>query len=319
MRTKLSMIHAALAMSQRFDADESAVLARQLESIEKVVTQTIYPELKALMFVPLIAGVDPGADIYTWQRSDMVGEAKLMANRGGDLPRVDMSLNENYVPIRTVGDKYDYTTQELRAFQLAKARGGSIQLDVERARIARLMIDRKIDAMVTSGESSVSGLTGFVNNSNVTIIAPTAGAWSTATAPQILQDMQKLEKQVYTQSNEALPATTMLLPLNQFAIASQTPLGVNSDKTVLQFFLANSLSIKEVLPWYKLTNAGAGGSIDRAVAYRRDPMVVGAVVPLLFEQQPPQPRDLGFDIACEARCGGCVVKMPLGMAYLDSI
>ncbi len=319
MRSKLSINAAALQMSQRFDADESAVLARELESIEKVVTQVRYPDLKSLLFVPLISGIDPGAETYTWRLQDKVGSAKIMANRGDDLPRVDISMSENYTPIRTIGNKFDYTTQELRAFNLARARGSSIALDQERAKAARLMIDRQIDSMVASGVSAVSGLTGFLNNTNVNIIAPAVGGWATATPGQMLQDLQKLEKAVYTQSKEMMPADTILLPLNQYALAAQTPLGVNNDKTVLQFFLANALSVKNVEPWYLLTNAGAGGSVDRAVAYRRDVMVCGAVVPLLFEQQPPQARDLGFDIPCEARCGGTVVRFPLGMAYMDSL
>ncbi len=164
--------HNRRALELRLDADESAVLARELESIEKIVTETRYPELKALLYVPLIVGVDPGAETYTWRRSDKVGTAKVIANRADDLPRVDISLTENYVPIRGVGNVYDYTVQELRAFKLAKSRGSSISLDQERAKSARLFIERKIDAMVATGEPDIAAITGMINNSSVNIITP---------------------------------------------------------------------------------------------------------------------------------------------------
>ncbi len=318
MGRKLNMIVNALAAGERFDADESAVLARELESIEREVTKTIYPELRGLQYVPMIPGIDPGSATYTWRRSDMVGKAKVMANRGDDIPRVDVSIGENYTPIRTVAQMYDYTTDELRAFALAKSRGSNLQLDTARAEAARLLIARELDEIVSIGIASIAGITGFINNGDVGIIAATA-AWSTLTPQGILADLQRMERQVFTQSKEVLPADTIYLPLAQYALVAQTPLGVNNDKTVLDFFLKNSMTIKAVMPWYRLTNAAVGSVTDRAVAARRDPAVAGAVVPLLFLAQPPQARGLGFDIPCEAKCGGTVVKQPLGMTYMDGV
>ena len=80
-RRKVDIYAAAFRRNERFDADESAVLARQLESIEKVVSQVRYPDLKALQFVPLIPGIDPGAETYTWRLQDKVGVADRMELR----------------------------------------------------------------------------------------------------------------------------------------------------------------------------------------------------------------------------------------------
>lgn len=308
----------AHALAARFDAGETAVTARELEHIEQQVTEVLYPDLYAQDFVPLIPGVDAGAEVYTWRQEDYVGEAKVVANRGDDLPSVDVSLTENYHPIRTVGDKYSYTTQELRRFAEMKARGSSIQLDVERAKKAREFIERKIDAMLTTGDTP-TGIKGIANNSNVTLGTLPFGSWTTATAQQILADLQYLERTVYTQSKQRLMADTMLLDPESYAIAMQTPLGVNNDHTVMAFFLASAMSVKTVRPWWRLSTADAGGTGKRAIAYKRDVTVLGSLIPLIFQAQPPQARGLEFEIPCEARCGGVVVKRPLGVLYADGL
>jgi hypothetical protein len=308
---------AAIRSVARFDADESGVLARELESIERVVTLQAYPELKSLDLVPLIPGVDPGAETYTWRHADGVGKAKVIANMSEDIPSVDISIDENYVPVRTIATQYHFTVQELRAFLLAKAKGSNIQLDTARAEQARRLIARLVDEIVAIGVAAVPNLTGFLNNGNVSITAA-AGVWAGMTPQQILADIQKLERKVITQSMEVFSADVLVVPINQYALLSQ-PLGVNNDHSIKDFILENALSIKSIIPWNRLTNAAAGGATDRAVAYKRDVTVAGAIVPLMFEAQPPQAHGLRFDVACEARCGGTVVRQPLGMAYMDGV
>jgi hypothetical protein len=307
------------ALAARFDAGETAVMARELEHIEQQVTEVLYPDLYAMDFIPLIPGVDAGAEIYTWRQEDLVGEAKVIANRGEDLPTVDISLTENYVPIRSIGNSYSYTTQELRRFAEMKARGSSIQLDVERAKKAREFIERKTDAVLFGGESGVTGLTGFANNTNVNLQTPAFGSWATATAQQILADLQLAERTVFTQSKQRLMADTILLDPVSYALAAQTPLGVNNDHTCLRFFLESAMSVKTVRPWWRLSTADAGGTGPRMICYKRDLSVLGGLVPLVFQAQPPQPRGLEFVIPAEARVGGTVVKRPLGVLYMDSL
>lgn len=308
-------------LETRFDAGESVYLARELESIDRTLYETKYPDLRALDFVPVIGGVDPGAELYTWRLLDWQGMAKMLAGKANDLPEADATQSENYTPIRGFGAKYSYSVQDLRRIAQAARNGSSVQLDRERARAAKMMVDRKIDDVICFGEANAGGITGLLNNSNIPLVTPITGAWTggVTTAAQMLADLQKLEKAVYTNSKGMMPADTLLLPLDQYAVVAQTPLGTNNDKTVLQFFLANALSIKTVEPWYKLALANAARNGPRAVAYRRDTMVVGALAPLLFETQPPQPVGMNFEVPCEARCGGTVVRYPFACAYMDSI
>ena len=86
--------------------------------------------------------------------------------------------------------------------------------------------------------------------------------------------------------------------------------------TILRSFLANNPYIRNIDQWYRLDGAGAGGK-NRGIVYKRDPMVLEGVVPLDFEQLPPQARNLEFVVPCQARCGGVKIYQPSAMRYVD--
>jgi hypothetical protein len=235
--------------------------------------------------------------------------------------------------VKTIGVSYGYTVDELRAFALAMKRGGNISLEQERALAARHFIDRKVDEVLSIGiaetASTNAPIVGLTNNGNVNLVSAVAGSWGTVASPsatpqQMLQDLFAMERTVFVQSKQTAVANSILLPPDAYALCSTTPLGTNNDKTVLDFFKANSMCKAqtgkdiEVRAWYRLTTAGSGG-VQRAVCYMKDPMVLGGVLPIPFEQLPPQPHNASFTIPCKAACGGTVIKYPLACVYMDSI
>jgi hypothetical protein len=55
------------------------------------------------------------------------------------------------------------------------------------------------------------------------------------------------------------------------------------------------------------------------VAFIRDPQVVGAVIPLEYSPQPAQQIGLKYDVPVVARCGGAIIRYPVGVVYGDGI
>jgi hypothetical protein len=303
------------------DAVGTAALARELESIQRDVTMTVYPDLLARTYVPQLPDVQRGAEHHTWRRMDLKGMAKLVGNDTTDLPDVDVDVKESFTPLRSYGNKYGYTVEELDAFELARSRGSNIQLDTARADAAHMLIDRKLDQVIAIGDPLVGGdypIVGMCNHPDVTIFTPITGNWLTATAPQILADVNKLVMAVINQSFSVTPPDTILMPIDRHALLSTMPLGANNDKTVMDFILKNNPWIKAIEPWWYLSTAGASGG-PRVVAYKRSVEVVGHATPILFEALPPQPKNLKFDVPCRGKTGGSIVRFPLGMAYMDGI
>lgn len=320
----------------RIDADEAAVLARQIESIEKRVIETRYPDVKGLSLIPMIPGVDPGlmaGGTYTWRRIDKRGKAKFIANFAADFPRIYVDESENYTAVRAIGEAYVYSVPELRAFALAQRNGGNIALDARLAIEARHIMDRKIDELLAIGAADITGnagIVGFANDSAITVLSTTGGAWGNATtgapaatANQILADVLAMENQVYYGSQGTAVADTLALPIGAMRFLN-SPLGVNNDKTIASYLKENSLCKMltgkelDLQPWFQLNTAGSG-SVPRAVCYQKDISVLGAVVPTLFEQLPPQPINAAFQVPCLASCGGTVIYYPPGVCYMDGI
>lgn len=306
----------------RCDAGESAVVARALEHIEESITEVLYAELKAALYVPAIGGVDPGAAVYTWRQGDVVGLAARTGGRSGDLPRADAKVEEFSSRIESYGASYGYSIQQLREVALASRRGIMMQLDATYAKAAATMIARKIDNVIAFGDAdSNSTILGFLNNPNVTVQAA-AGVWSGLSATALLAELFAMVNGVVVGSKEAIIPDTLLLPQVQLNLVSQTMMGVNSDRSVLSVFLQSQRDAGrpiEVAAWPLLEAANAARTGPRAVCFKRDVHIAGSLVPLPFEAQAPQPEGLEIRIPCEGRCGGSVVRRPAGLIYRDGL
>ena len=82
-------------------------------------------------------------------------------------------------------------------------------------------------------------------------------------------------------------------------------MGDGSNQTVLDFFLATSPYVKNVDPTYRLDasqSANWSGSTGRIIAYEKNPERIAALIPLEFEQLPPQQEHFEIRTLCHARC-----------------
>lgn len=297
----------------RMDSNETAMLSRQLEHIKSSTYDVKYPAFKARQFIPLASGTPSGAETITYRQWDQYGMAKVISNFADDLPSVDVVAKEFTSRVKSLGDNYQYSIQDLRAAALA-----GNQLDAKRAVAARRAIEASIDNIAAIGLPE-AGMEGFVNNSNVPLIAPTTGSWASATAAQILADMNKLVKSVVVATKQIHQPDTLLMDVESFELIAGLPTGTELTRTVLKVFLETNPHIRNIDSWYMLDTADAAGTGPRMIAYARDAEVLELEVPQEFEQLPPQSRNLAFVVPCHARIGGTVIRYPLGLAYMDGI
>lgn len=296
----------------RLDANESVMLARQLEHVYAQAFEVQYAELKARRFIPVDTSVDSAAEFFIYQMWDQFGMAKIISNYADDLPRVDLLAEEFPQKIKSLGASYGYSLMDLRR----SVRHG-IALDAKRARVARKAHEQAVDDIAATGNAA-AGLPGFLNNSNVPTVSPDNAPWSAATSLEILADMNKLVESVVTATEETIEPDTLLLDRASFSIINTKPMSATGDtsKTVLKYFLENNPYIKNIDQWNKLNTAGAG-STTRLVAYRRHPDVVALVIPQEFEQLPPEQRNMEYVVNTHSRIGGVRTIYPLGIAYMD--
>lgn len=299
-------------MGLRFDAGETAAFLRQLEEIDQQLYEVEYPELKAQKLIPVKGNVSPAAQVYTYRAYDRFGKARRIANASDDAPRVTVKGGETSRAIASYAAAYEYSVQDLRAAaQLAQP------LDFSLAQAARDIQARRVEDIAAFGDSEL-GTTGFVNDAGVALVTPATGTWSGASPDQILADLLKFERAVFTASLGTEQPNAMALAPDSYGIAMAARLP-NTTVSVLDYFLQKSLYVKQIDFWPLLATANAGGNGPRAVCYRRDPRKVELVLPFEFLQLPPEVRNFAFVINTEMRTGGTVIRYPGSMAYMDGL
>lgn len=310
MKTKQSLPH--------FDSNESMFLQRQLDFIKTQSYDIKYAELKARKLIPVSSEADPGAEKIFYRQYDQSGLAKIVANYGDDLPRADVSGQEYFAVVKTLGASFAYNIQEMRA-----AIYGNVPLEQRRANAARRAIAQLENSIAFFGDtaSNLVGLFNAPNITSVTIPADGTGSsklWSTKTPDQILRDMNLVSNTVVSTSLGVEIPDTLLLPLSQYNYVASTARSANSDTTILNYFLQNNPYIKEVEWVNELATAGAS-STARLFAYRRSPEVLTMEVPSDFEQLELEVHNLVYKVPCIERFGGVLIYYPLALAYGDGI
>lgn len=297
------------------DESEGAFFERELETVEAEISKIDYPGFKARTLIPVDTNYDPGTESIVYYESDRVGEAKIIANRGADYPRVDVFLTEQTSKVRSGGDSYGYTYQDIRAAQKA---GRS--LDTMKAEAAQEAYRKLEDDIAWDGDAEFD-LDGFLDLTiipEVSLLADGEGSsktWATKDADQILRDMHAVDDAPWTNTGEIEKPDTMLLPLEQFRLVSTLRIP-DTDITVLDFFKKTSF-VKEVLPFSKMN--GLDSSADVIMVYTRDPKKVKLAIPMEFETHNPIEMIGEFVVVGEGRTGGVIWKKPYSAAWASGI
>ncbi len=309
----------------RLDAAQNVFFARDLESIDPREYLSMIPGRLARRYIPALEGVPAYANVYTYRMFTMKGRTKAGSKHGNDSPRVSLTGEETPRKIIQLENHYSWTTREI---EQAAATGAP--LDRLTVLAAMSATEQKIDQMLAVGDAA-HGITGLLNDSAVEddILSPTTKTggptWLTAgnTGDQVLADLNKITLSLVDQLKQTdapgFQKFTILVPTAQYAYLATTPRATVSDTTLLQFALRNNPWVEAIEPWAACDARGAGGSSDRMVAYARNPMCLGALVPEEFRAHAPQERGLEVYVPTTASCGGTVIRYPVGVKYMDGI
>jgi hypothetical protein len=304
-------------MNFRADAGETAAMARQLEYVKAETYEVKYLNLQARELIPVDGSVPSGAQSFVWYSWDWVGMAKIIANYADDLPKVQILGKEHIQGIKSLGDSYDYSIQDIRAAAMA-----GVNLDANKAKACRRAMENKIEQLAAKGDSA-AGLPGLLNNANVPVLTATelVGDWANpaTTSAQILADLHLIANYINTVTKGTHSATTLVLPTTRYNIVATRAYSDMLPDTILQVFLRSNPFVREVRQWHFLDTADSAGTGPRVLAYEKSPEILQLVIPQEFEQFPPQAKNLAFDVPCHARIGGVVIRYPLAMVYADDV
>ena len=304
-------------LAQRMDADESIFFARQLEYVKAKTYDVKFQELKARTLLPVEFRANAGAESITYHQYNQVGMADKISNYADDMPRADVVGKEFISPVRSIGSSYAYNIQEINAAQMTGK-----PLVARKATAAKRAHMYRENQIAWFGDSK-SGLTGFLNNPNITEVvlandgSGNSKAFSTKDTSKIIRDIVSLPTKVHDISNGVETANTLLLPLDQWNYISNTRLP-DTDISIRTWILGQNPHIKKIDWLTELKTAGAGNT-TRMICYRYDPDALTLEIPEDFRQLPVQESGLEFVVNTYQRIGGVLIYYPLSIAYADGI
>jgi hypothetical protein len=297
----------------RIDTAYTAVLNRQLLYTKAKTYDVKYPEHMAKQLIPVSREVPAGAQNWSYEQWDQFGVAKIITNYADDLPMVDVIADEFIGKVHDIGDAYQYSIKDLQRDALSGRR-----VTNRRAMAARRAVEERFEIYGATGNLS-AGLAGILNHPNVSLISAVTGTWSTATALQMLADLNALVNGVVNANSGIWRPDTVVLDGPNYRRIATEPMLDNTARTVLDTFVGNHPYITNVFEWEQCNLADAEGDGPRALCYKRSPEVLTYEIPLEFTQLPPQPTNLAFKIPCHATVAGVALPYPLAVGYMDGL
>jgi hypothetical protein len=294
------------------DSAQTIFFARELEAKKAQTYDVIRAPLKAFELIPVSTEAGPGAEAIVYEQYDSTGIAKIIANYADDLPRADVKGQEFTARVKSVGNSYGYSLQEVRAAQFA---GKSLE---QRKANAAARAQREIWNRIAFSGDAANGLPGWLTNTNVPNAAVAAGAggvtFALKTPAEILKDLNDAVNGIVDLTNGAEAPNTIVMPIKQYTQIATTNAGTGTDTTILEYFLRNSPFITSVEWANELKGAFTGGA-DGFIVYDRNPDKITLEMPQMFEQLPVQERGLEYVVPCHSRIAGVIIYYPLSQTF----
>ena len=298
----------------RFDSidDASIFFARELDYIKSKSYDKVYPEFTALNHFPITHEVPEGAETMTYYSYEKTGLAVIISNYATDLPRADAKGEPTTATIKSIGDSYGYSVQDMRASRMA---GKS--LDTRRADAARYAIDRKTNEIAFAGDKKhkLMGMLSEDNDIQVYTLSVVDGktSWIDKSADEILEDINKMFAYQAELTQDVERADTLAIPPAVFIDISTRQIP-NTGYTVKKFLMENAPYLKEIVSAPELAGRNKDTNpygVNVALLYTNSSEKFSLEIPMAFYQYPLQNRNLEVVIPCEERVGGIVMYYPL--------
>lgn len=315
----------------RLDSAEDAAVffARELDYVKAHSYDRLYPEMTALSIFPQTSEVPEGAESVTWYSYERTGLAQIINDYATDLPRADIKGEPHTSYVKSLGDSYGYSIQEMRNSLYA---GKS--LDVRKADAARYQIERYRNKIAWAGDpknnilgvlSTGTGIPKLVLPQNA---AGTSTAWKDKSADEILNDIKLMYMYQAQITMNVERADTLALPSDVYIDISQRRIP-DTGRTVLSYILENAPyrtpnneTPLNIIPAPELM-ASAGetnpNGVNTGFLFTNSEEKLSLETPMPYLQHPVQTQGLEMTVPCEARTAGMIIYYPFSALIVENI
>lgn len=291
----------------------------QTTYIERQVNEIVYPDIQYPQLIPVDTSAPEWIKTVTFYSADKVGKADWINGNSDDIPLASTERSKFETNVHMAGIGYGYGLEEISQAQML-----GINLTADDAIAARRAYEEMVDRVALLGDSS-KGFSGLFAYPGVTAGSAVTGNWATATADQILADVNtaltiQAQGTLFTSFSNSL-----LMPYSKFLLVATRKVNENGLESILTYLQKNNVYTATtgqplmIRGLNGLDTAGAGNTA-RMISYRRDPSVLKMHIPMPHRFLPTyQAGPLRWEIPGIFRLGGVDIRRPAEVRYTDGI
>lgn len=291
----------------------------QTTYIERQVNEIVYPDIQYPQLIPVDTSAPEWIKTITYYSADKVGKADWINGNADDIPLASTDRSKFETQVHMAGIGYGYGLEEISQAQML-----GINLTADDAMAARRAYEEMVDRVALLGDSS-KGFSGLFNFPGVTAGTAVTGNWSTATADQILADVNTALTVQAQGSLFTAFSDTLLLPYSKFLLLATRKVNEQGLESILTYLQRNNVYTAQtgrpllIKGLNGLDTAGAGGTA-RMITYRRDPSVLKMHIPMPHRFRPVyQAGPIRWEVPGIFRLGGVDIRRPAEVRYTDGI
>ena len=318
---------------------EGVFFQRQLEYIQAQSFDILYPDLMGREVFALNTEGGEGINSITYRSYDKRGETAIIAGKATDLPRGDISGKEYTIHVKTLGNAFGYSRQEIAAAKLT-----GMPLEQRKADAVRRSYEEKVNELIWFGDAEAN-LQGFFSGPvgapaleiKKTVVAPAAGGtnstvWGVDKTPdEVIADLTAAVTAIYVDTKKIFRPDTILISVEKLMYLMNTPRSAASDESIMSWFLNHNKFITSVSQFKDINElAGiydaAGGDFDKlggkaegftVLASDADNMRIREPFP--YMHLPVQYKGLEFEINGYGRFAGVEMIRPDAVQHFHNI
>lgn len=291
----------------------------QTSYIERQVNEIVYPDIQYPGLIPVDTSAPEWIKTVTYYSADKVGKADWINGNADDIPLASTERTKFETSVHMAGIGYGYGLEEISQAQML-----GISLTADDAMAARRAYEEMVDRVALLGDSS-KGFSGLFSFPGVTSGTAVTGSWATATADQILADVNtaltvQAAGTLYTAFSD-----TLLMPYSKFLLLATRKVNEQGLESIFTYLQKNNVYTATtgrplLIKGLNGLDAAGAGSTARMISYRRDPSVLKMHIPMPHRFLPVyQAGPIRWEVPGIFRLGGVDVRRPAEVRYTDGI
>lgn len=294
------------------DTNQTAYFARQLEVVKAQTYDIKVGALKAVELFPIDPTTPEYAETQTYYQYDARGLAKIVSDYATDITSVEVGGKAFSSKIETIALSYAYSIMDIKR--------GAIQgtpLNVRKAIATQRGVMARHNQLFWVGDTT-AGIVGVLSHASVPNAQVTADGtgssplWSTKTPTQILRDLVQAVTEIKSLTKGVEMPNLLVLSEGRLNVLRGTRMSADSSDSILVAF-NNMYPEIRVEGAEELAGAFQGGT-EGFLLGRNESTHIELIAPIVYEETPPEAKNLAFTVNAIGRNGGVAIYYPLAFS-----